>query len=193
MPRRRRVAKRRGLGLDEEFALWLGLRLEVFASDRELEECWSEFGEQVMAERHWPNGRPGERVYGWWLFDAGDEQPDRADFPDTHEGLLPAANELDGSGRFEVARVVFLAERHMGAAEARAFVEREAGDVRPPHELSGDYFGDGQHTQAVRLIGAVMDALPDVDFTDLLGDRLGWLVLGPGSREESRAQRESKP
>jgi hypothetical protein len=123
MPRRLRHAKLRELDLDVELALWLGLRLEVFASVRERREAWERHREELLARLHWQaQGNPGSRPFAWWEFDAGPGAPAPGDFPDREDGL-PEPGELAGDDRFELARVVFLAEQgHMDVEETRAYV-----------------------------------------------------------------------
>src|SRR2546423_12511068 len=108
MPRRLRRAKLRELDPDVHLALWLGLRLEVFASVRERREAWERHREELLALHQWPQGQPGSRPFAWWEFDAGPDAPVRGDFPDPDDGL-PKPGELDGHDRFELAQIVFLA------------------------------------------------------------------------------------
>lgn len=63
---------------DEAFALAFGAPPGWDIPLARLEAVWRDLGSEAEATVRWGGRQPGRRSWGWWVFDVGEEPPDRS-------------------------------------------------------------------------------------------------------------------
>jgi hypothetical protein len=115
-----------------ELSLELELALRIGPGDdgperEDLEAAWSYFGEQIMGEAH---PRPvGWRPWGWWVFEQGEDRPER----DAEEVRLAELGELTDEEVAKLAEDANVARPRIGTPREHKgpnfFPDRRAVEV----------------------------------------------------------------
>jgi hypothetical protein len=167
-----------------DLALWLGLRLEVFASMRERRDAWERHRDELLARS--TGGRTVSRAATRLRGGSSTRGRTRrhAVISPTAIGL-PEPGDLDGTTGSSWRGWSSSLSTVTWTSGRTASNEGWAGQLRPRRIWSATTTATPRTNTAVSLIGTAMDAYPAEHFTDLLVERLGWLCLGPGRAESA--------